>query len=119
MMTGASYNKILPNTRKPVTKKGLVASEVRYLLETLTGVRWQTVYLSILPRRLDDFVFPDWPVLVIIRPPWRPLTWHSIVVKGDVVHDPAWEIPAHLGHYWFKGWRAVIAFQPAHRGIED
>jgi uncharacterized membrane protein len=111
-VTGMSYDEVFAASRTRWLSQG----EMLFLLEELTGVRWESVYLNIVPRRLDDFAFPDWPVLVLIRPPWRLFAIHCIVVSGDVVHDPGWPQPSYLDRYCYKGWRALWAFQPAHQG---
>ena len=111
-VTGMSYDEVFASGRT----RWLYQGEILFLLEELTGMRWQSVYLNIMPCRLDDFAFPDWPVLVLIRPPWRLFAIHCIVVNGNVVHDPGWPHPSYFDRYCKKGWRALWAFQPAHRG---
>ena len=111
-VTGMSYDEVFAASRTLRLSQG----QVLFLLEELTGIRWKSVYLNIVPRRLDDFAFPDWPVLVLIRPPWRLFAIHCIVVSRDVVHDPGWPQPSYLDPYCYKGWRALWAFQPRHQG---
>lgn len=112
IVTGMSYDEVFAASRTLWLSQG----RVLFLLEELTGIRWESVYLNIVPRRLDDFAFPDWPVLVLIRPPWRLFAIHCIVVSGDVVHDPGLPQPSYLDDYCYKGWRALWAFQPGHQG---
>jgi len=78
-------------------------------LSHLSGAQWHPVWLNMFTRRLDDFRFPDWPVVVVIRRPWA-VRWHShcIVVRGTTVCDMG---DVDLAHYERRGWKAFVAFQ--------
>jgi hypothetical protein len=81
-------------------------------LGSLTKMKWQWVSLLVVTRRVDEIAFPEWSVLVAIRPPWRFRATHWIVVAGSVVHDPVLAAPMNMENYVFRGWKALVAYQP-------
>jgi hypothetical protein len=109
MIGRVSYEEVAAcrhSRRAPRTK------EILALLARFTGVRWQSVSLHSLPRRLDRIAFPPWPVVVYIRPPWQFRVAHCIAVEEESVHDPAWTRAVRLDHYDRGYWRVTFIAQP-------
>ena len=65
---------------------------------------------------LDRIRFPEWPVVVIIRPAWKFRLSHCIVVKGEFVHDPNGTHAVRLDQYDRGDWRVCLILQPASPG---
>jgi hypothetical protein len=86
--------------------------EMLALLEQFTQTKWKEAPLLALPRRLDQVTFPDWPVVVYIRPAWRFWQVHCILVKGEFVHDPNEAHAVPLDQYELGDWRIMLILQP-------
>jgi hypothetical protein len=115
MIGGVSYAQVQASRARP-DAPGMRWGEMLTLLERFTGEKWRSVALGSLPRRLDRIGFPDWPVVVLIHPPWRFWLGHWIVVKGPFVHDPASEGAAPLDECDKRHWRVLAVFQPVRPG---
>jgi hypothetical protein len=76
-------------------------------------VKWRSVPLFALPRRLDRVAFPEWPVVVSIHPPWRLRLIHCVAVKGAFVHDPNDTKAVPLSRYDKGHWRVTLILVPA------
>jgi hypothetical protein len=109
MLGGVSYEEVAAG--RPARAPRL--REVLGLLERFTRVKWRLVPSYRLLSRLDRVPFPDWPVVVYIRPPWRFRLNHCVAVKGPFVHDPNDTKAVRLDRYDKGHWRVVFVLAPA------
>jgi len=110
MLGGVSYEDVTVDRR---AQGKMRVRKLLALLERFTRVRWQLVPLHSLPRRLDRIRFPDWPVIVYLRPAWKFRLIHCIVVKGEFVHDPNGRQAVRPDQYAKGHWRVCLIVQPA------
>jgi len=115
MITGEPAGQLAE--RVPILSRRSWPAQLTAFLESETGEGWEEIPLVFFRRRLDEFVFPDEPVILLIRPPWKFRQARLVVGRGYTVLDPAWVHPFYLDEYWAKGWRVLMAFRMAERPI--
>lgn len=115
MITGEPAGQVAE--RVPILSGRSWPAQLTAFLESETGERWEEITLNFYSRRLDEFVFPDVPVILLVRPPWKIRETCFVVVRGNTVLSPAWGHPFYLDEYWAKGWRVLMAFRMTERPI--
>ena len=105
MVTGRTYDEVamlLPLLRR--ASRGLRPSELKLLLEKITGKAWKLKPRSFLPRRCGGLHPQDEnSILVLTERRWG-LTCHSVAIEGLHVHDPALAERIRLDQYPKKQW---------------
>jgi hypothetical protein len=117
MLGGVSYHEVEANCGKFGAQLGGRAwiRALLALLKQFTGKKWKVVPLLSLPSQLDRAPFPDWPMVVCIRPAWPAIPpWsHCIIVKGEHVHDPNLSQAVRMDEYEKGDWHLVLVLTPA------
>jgi hypothetical protein len=95
----------LTRTRSP--------KELRALLDGVTGSKWRVTTFCFRRPVLTQFSFPEWPVAVFVQDaPSRPRLGQWVVVKRDLVHDPAERAVYLMSKYPRRAWRIASLAQP-------
>jgi hypothetical protein len=88
-------------------------TELRALLQAVTGTRWRYQTCWFPRKRVDKLAFPRWPMaaFIIDREFWtRRGQW--IVVKDGIVHDPGFPRCYTAESYPLRDWRVLWIAAP-------
>jgi len=115
MLGGVDYEAVAASRRGSRSRPPYVR-ELTALLKRFTRSKWQAILPHSLPRQLDRVSFPEWTVVVWIRPPGNYRLSHCIAVKGQHVHDPNGTHAVRLDEYDKGDWHVALVFVPVRTG---
>ncbi len=113
MIAEIPYEIALQRSPAICATKGALPLEVIVILEATTGVSWRNPKFGWY-RPIAKLTPKEYPILVVIRQPWKWRTLHCVVVAGEFVHDPQAQGPIRISEYWRKQWRVIHTYHPTH-----